>query len=66
MDVARAKADVEVSQAVLTVAELTVSELERRVFWYEAKHEQERAKVALRYDAGSPNEKSAPSVLTPR
>jgi hypothetical protein len=54
----RAKADVFVSQAALAVAELTVSEIDRRVTWLEAKHEQERAKVALRYDAGSPNEKS--------
>lgn len=55
----RAKADVDVGLAALEAAKRKTAELERKVRWIEAKHEHERAKVALRYDQGSPNEKSA-------
>lgn len=55
----RAKSDVDVAQAALAAATAKIGELEKKVRWLEAKHEHERAKVALRYDQGSPNEKSA-------
>lgn len=57
--VRRAASDVDVAQAGLEAARRKIAELEKKVRWVEAKHEHERAKVALRYDQGSPNEKSA-------
>jgi hypothetical protein len=49
---------VKVAQAKLRVAEAKILETEKRVAWLEAKQEHERAKVALKYDDGTPSQKS--------
>ncbi len=56
--VQRAEADVKVAQAKRRVADIKISETESRVAWLEAKQEHERAKVALKYDDGTPSEKN--------
>lgn len=56
--VRRATGDVDVARAGLVLAQRKAGELEHKITLLEARHELERAKVALRYDGGSPNEKS--------
>lgn len=59
LGVRRAAADVEVSRAELTLAQRAAAAAEKNQQWLEVKLEHERAKVALRYDDGTANQKSA-------
>ena len=53
----KAVAGVEAAKKALELQDAQLAELEARVRWLEQKHEYERAKVVLRYEAQTPGEK---------
>ena len=56
-EVRKAEAGVEAAKRALELQDAQLAELEARVKWLEWKHEYERAKVVLRYEAQTPGEK---------